>query len=301
MAGALRLATRGSPLARRQTELVQARLRAAMPDLEIQVVVVETLGDARTDVPLREISGRGVFTTEVDQAVLIGRADVAVHSAKDLPSATEVAGLVLAAIPERADVRDVLVGSTLNALAQGAPVATGAPRRRVQLAHLRPDLTFVEVRGNIGTRLGKVPNGGALVVALAALERLAIAERATEILPVDVMLPQVGQGAIALRCLAEDRSTRSLLKQIDSPDAHRAVTAERAFLARLGGGCDAPVGGYATIGADRLVHLEAMIAAPDASTVIRRRGVGPDAAEVGTSLAESMLEIDGAAELFGLS
>lgn len=301
MPSALRLATRGSPLARRQTELVQARLRAASPDLEILVVVVETVGDLRGEVPLREISGRGVFTTEVDQAVLMGRADVAVHSAKDLPATAEVTGLILAAIPERADVRDVLVGSTLQRLPLGASVATGAPRRRVQLAHARPDLTFVEVRGNIGTRLQKVPEGGALVMALAALERLAIGNHATEILPVDLMLPQVGQGAIALRCLVEDRSTRALLERIDSPDAHRAVIAERAFLARLGGGCDAPVGGYATIGPDRLVHLEGMIAALDGSTVIRRRAVGPDATIVGTSLAESMLEIDGAAELFGLS
>lgn len=301
MASVLRLATRGSPLARRQTELVQARLRAAAPDLEIQVVVVETMGDVRSDVPLKEISGRGVFTTEVDQAVLMGRADVAVHSAKDLPAATETPGMLLAAIPERADVRDVLVGSTLALLPPGGVVATGAPRRRVQLAHARPDLNFVQVRGNIGTRLTKVPDGGALVVALAALERLAIGNRATEILSLEVMLPQVGQGAIALRCLADDGATLALLERIDSPEVHKAVRSERAFLAWLGGGCDAPVGAYATIGADRLIHLEAMIASPDGRTVIRRRGVGDSPEQVGTALAESMLEIDGAGELFGLT
>jgi hydroxymethylbilane synthase len=267
----------------------------------VESVVVETIGDARVDVPLAEISGRGVFTTEVDQAVLDGRADVAVHSAKDLPAGTAIPGLVLAAVPERADVRDALVGAALDGLQQGSAIATGAPRRRVQLRHARPDLNFVEVRGNIGTRLGRVPEGGALVVALAALVRLGLEDQAAEILPVEVMLPQIGQGAIALRCRGDDELTLEALEVIDDPQAHSALRAERAFLARLGGGCEAPVGAYATIDADGMIHLEAMIASIDEREVIRRRALGDDPEQVGTSLASSMLEIDGAAELFGLT
>jgi hydroxymethylbilane synthase len=249
-------------------------------------------------VPLAEISGRGVFTTEVDQAVLDGRADVAVHSAKDLPAAVSVPGLVLAAVPERADVRDALVGRALSELPLGGIVATGAPRRRVQLAHVRPDLVFSEVRGNIGTRLARVPDGGALVVALAALDRLELTDTAVEVLSVETMLPQVGQGAIALRCRADDDETLGMLEMIDDLEVHRAVLAERAFLACLGGGCEAPVGAYATLAADG-IHLEAMLASLDGTQVIRRRALGADPLALGTALAEEMLEIDGAGELFG--
>jgi hydroxymethylbilane synthase len=277
---------------------VRGHLESKVPDVEVVYVIVETIGDKRTDVPLAEISGRGVFTTEVDQAVLDGRADVAVHSAKDLPAAVSVTGLVLAAVPERADVRDALVGRALSELPLGGIVATGAPRRRVQLAHVRPDLVFSEVRGNIGTRLARVPDGGALVVALAALDRLELTDTAVEVLSVETMLPQVGQGAIALRCRADDDETLGMLEMIDDLEVHRAVLAERAFLACLGGGCEAPVGAYATLAADG-IHLEAMLASLDGTQVIRRRALGADPLALGTALAEEMLEIDGAGELFG--
>jgi hydroxymethylbilane synthase len=277
---------------------VRGHLESKVPDVEVVYVIVETIGDKRTDVPLAEISGRGVFTTEVDQAVLDGRADVAVHSAKDLPAAVSVPGLVLAAVPERADVRDALVGRALSELPLGGIVATGAPRRRVQLAHVRPDLVFSEVRGNIGTRLARVPDGGALVVALAALDRLELTDTAVEVLSVETMLPQVGQGAIALRCRADDDETLGMLEMIDDLEVHRAVLAERAFLACLGGGCEAPVGAYATLAADG-IHLEAMLASLDGTQVIRRRALGADPLALGTALAEEMLEIDGAGELFG--
>lgn len=279
---------------------MRGHLESKVPDVEVVFVIVETTGDKRTDVPLAEISGRGVFTIEVDQAVLDGRADVAVHSAKDLPAAVSVPGLVLAAVPERADVRDALVGRALSELPLGGVVATGAPRRRVQLAHVRPDLVFSEVRGNIGTRLARVPDGGALVVALAALDRLELTDTAVEVLSVEVMLPQVGQGAIALRCRADDDETLGMLEMIDDLEVHRAVLAERAFLACLGGGCEAPVGAYATLAADG-IHLEAMLASLDGTQVIRRRALGADPLAVGTALAEEMLEIDGAGELFGLT
>ena len=275
-------------------------LESEATGIEVVYVIVETVGDQRSDVPLAEISGRGVFTTEVDQAVLDGRADVAVHSAKDLPSGVSIPGLVLASVPERADVRDALVGAMLQDLPQGGVVATGAPRRRVQLANLRPDLVFTQVRGNIGTRLGRVPDGGALVVAMAALDRLELTAAAVQVLSVDEMLPQVGQGAIALRARADDEAVLSLLSAIDSVDSHRAVLAERAFLGTLGGGCDAPVGAFATV-EGATIHLEAMLASLDGAQVIRRRGVGTDALAVGTALAREMLEIDGASELFGLT
>lgn len=299
MPSALRLATRGSPLARRQSELVASRLKEI--DISVELVIVETIGDANRDVPMSELAGQGVFTTEVDRAVLEDRADVAVHSAKDLPSSEPAVGLTIAAVPERADPRDVLVGRSLEALSPGAAVATGSPRRRVQLSNLRPDLAFQEVRGNIGTRLERVPPGGAVVVAAAALDRLSIGDHAAEVLPISIMLPQVGQGAIALRCREGDGRTLSLLAEIDDVSAHLALRAERAFLATLGGGCDAPVGAYAIHEDSGTILLEAMLATLDGHVVIRRRAVGVEPEPLGTQLAESMLEIDVAGELFGLT
>jgi hydroxymethylbilane synthase len=295
----LRLATRGSPLARRQSELVADRLRTI--DIPVELVIVETLGDAKRDVPMSELAGRGVFTTEVDRAVLEDRADVAVHSAKDLPSSGTSAGLTIAAVPERGDPRDALVGRSLQDLPPGAVVATGSPRRRVQLSNIRPDLAFRELRGNIGTRLERVPPDGSVVVAVAALERLSLGSHAVEVLPVSVMLPQVGQAAIALRCRDNDDRTAALLKEIDDESAHLALRAERAFLATLGGGCDAPVGAYATVDEAGVVHLEAMLASLDGHIVIRRRASGDDPERTGKELATSMIEIDVAGELFGLA
>jgi hydroxymethylbilane synthase len=237
----------------------------------------------------------------VDRAVLEDRADVAVHSAKDLPSSETVAGLMIAAVPERADPRDALVGRSLEDLPPGAVVATGSPRRRVQLSNVRPDLAFHDLRGNIGTRLERVPPDGSVVVAVAALERLSLGSHAVEVLPVSVMLPQVGQGAIALRCRDDDERTVSVLEGIDDEAAHVALRAERAFLARLGGGCDAPVGAYATVDEAGVVYLEAMLASLDGHIVIRRRASGDDPERTGSELAASMVEIDVAGELFGLA
>ncbi len=239
--GALRIATRGSELARWQAEEVARALRSARPGLAVELVLITTSGDQRREVQVWELGGQGVFVKEVQAAVLDGRADLAVHSAKDLPSWTPE-GLLLAAVAGRADARDALVGSRLADLQPGARVATGSVRRRAQLAWVRPDLTFSGLRGNIGTRLEQVPDGGAVVVAAAALDRLGLLDRAAEILPTAVMLPQVGQGAIGVECRADDDGTRAALAAIDQPDAHTAVSAERAFLARLGSGCDLPVG-----------------------------------------------------------
>jgi hydroxymethylbilane synthase len=291
----LRIATRGSTLARWQAEDVARRLRVADPSCRPELVIVETAGDRRRDVPVWEMGGQGIFVKEVQIAVLEGRADIAVHSAKDLPSQT-AQGLALASVPVRADPRDALVGSRLADLAAGATIATGSVRRRAQLAGLRPDLTFTSLRGNIATRLSRVPVGGAVVVAAAALERLGLVDRAAEILDVSVLLPQVGQGAIAVECRDGDRSTLEIMAAIDDPRAHTELRAERGFLARLGGGCDLPVGAFARLVPDSgEVEVEAMMASLDGRVLIRRsrRGSAGDAAGVGAGLAEEILHAGG--------
>ncbi|MEY2643050.1 MAG: porphobilinogen deaminase [Actinomycetota bacterium] len=240
---ALRIATRGSLQARTQSEHIAALLRDAHPGLVVELVFVDTTGDRRQDVPLHTIGGQGVFVKEVQSAVLDGRADVAVHSAKDLPS-TVTSGLVIAAFGERRDPRDVLVGSTLSNLADGATVATGSVRRRAQLRRLRPDLRFVELRGNIPTRLEKIPTDGAIVMAAAALEILGWTDRISEHLSVTDMVPAVGQGSVAVECRADDSITADLLSAIDHRSSRRALEIERAFLAELGSGCSLPIGAH---------------------------------------------------------
>jgi len=192
---------------------------------------------------LHTIGGQGVFVKEVQAAVLAGRADIAVHSAKDLPS-TPADGLCIGAFGQRRDPRDVLVGRSLTDLAHGATVATGSVRRRAQLSAVRPDLQFVELRGNIPTRLEKIPADGSIVMAAAALEILGWTERINEYISVDVMVPAVGQGCVAIECRIDDDNTRSILAAIDDAPSRRAVEHERAFLAELGSGCSLPVGAY---------------------------------------------------------
>jgi hydroxymethylbilane synthase len=295
LAAKLRIATRGSVLARWQADEVGRALRSADPGRTVELVAIETSGDRRRDVPVWELGGQGVFVKEVQAAVLDGRADLAVHSAKDLPSWTPE-GLVLEAVLKRADPRDALVGSRLADLGPGAQVATGSVRRRAQLAWVRPDLTFAGLRGNIGTRLDRVPSGGAVVVAAAALARLGLLERAAEVLPSAVMLPQVGQGAIGIECRPGDDDTRAALAAIDDADTHTAVTAERAFLARLGNGCDLPVGALAARQPDGSLRIEGLMASADGRVVLRSARTGPvDApAELGLALAEALLAAGGA-------
>jgi hydroxymethylbilane synthase len=296
---ALRLATRGSPLARRQTDMVAHLLSQRYPGLVIEPVVVRTEGDRMAVEPLERIGGQGVFVKEIQQAVLDGRADVAVHSAKDLPPSTP-RGLVLAAMPNRGDARDALIGSTLAALGPGARVATGAARRRAQLANLRPDLCFVPARGNIETRMAKADGETAdvVVVAVAALDRLHITSQAAEILSPLVMLPQVGQGAIALECAADDQAVLALLALVDHRDTHRAVIAERAMLAGLGASCSLPVGGWAEPDGHEL-HLRGMVASADGRVLLHADGRGLDPASLGAEVARKLLEECGADGLLG--
>jgi len=290
----LRIATRGSALARWQAERVGALL--AEP---VEYVLVSTTGDRDQRADLHAIGGTGVFTKEVQQAVLEGRADVAVHSAKDLPSETPP-GLVLAAVPERGDPRDALVGSTLQRLPTGARVGTGSVRRRAQLASARPDLVFAPLRGNIETRLRKRADEGhhAVVVAVAALDRLGLMDQVSEVLDTAVLLPQAAQGALGVECRADDAETARRLAAIDDLVAHREVGAERAFLAALGGGCSLPCGALARLdaGADELV-LDALLASLDGNIVLRTRVVGSDANEVGAEAARDLLDGKGGRDL----
>jgi hydroxymethylbilane synthase len=276
----VRLATRGSRLARWQAEWVAAALGGA------ELVVVDTTGDRRQDVPLSAIGGQGVFVKEVQVAVLDGRADAAVHSAKDLPAITEP-GLWLAAVGEREDPRDALVGNRLDDIPTGGVVATGSARRRALLRDARPDLTFADLRGNIPTRLDKAAGFDAIVVAMAALVRLDLAARASEVLPADVFVPQVGQGAIAVECRAGDTATADRLQAVDHAASHRAVAAERAFLATLGGGCTLPVGAHAT--GDAELTLRAVLATADERTLHRLTATGDDPVRLGEELGRAML------------
>lgn len=262
--------------------------------MEVEIVVVETFGDRRQDLPIATMGGKGVFAKEVQAAVLDGRADFAVHSAKDLPS-TGPAGLVLAAVPERADPRDALVGATLGGLVRGATVATGSNRRRVQLAEHRPDLQFAELRGNMATRLAKAASFDAIVVAAAALERLGLAHHITEVLDVDVLLPQVGQGALAVECRADDPTVHELLTRIEHGTSRRRVDAERAFLVELGGDCELPAGAFARVVApdETDLRLDAMLAAPDGATLWRHRVEGHDPVELGTAAARCLIDHSG--------
>jgi hydroxymethylbilane synthase len=296
----LRLATRGSPLALWQANYVASLLRAAHPELVVELVTITTTGDQRRDVPVWEMGGRGVFVREVQSAVLAGQADAAVHSAKDLQPVTAT-GLCLVAVPPRGDPKDTLVGSDLSSLARGALVATGSQRRRAQLAWLRPDLSFQSLRGNISTRLSKVPTGGAIVVAQAALSRLGLAPEPMETLSTDVMLPQVAQGALAVECRTDDPTSGDLLAPLDDPPSRRAVDAERSFLATIGGACDLPVAAHATLTGSGDLLLDGLLAAPDGSALVRRNACsGPgEAVALGREVAEIVLGSGGRELLVG--
>jgi hydroxymethylbilane synthase len=273
MPTAIRIGTRGSALALYQANWVAARLRDYDPGRATEIVVLKTTGDLRQDIPLPEMAGKGIFVREIEAALIARTVDIAVHSAKDLQS-TDPAGLTIGAFGERADARDALVSPRYGSLAElptGAVVATGAPRRVAQLRAVRPDLRFVEIRGNVDTRLAKLDRGDAdaLILAVAGLARLGRESVITEKLPLSVSLPQVGQAAIAVQCRSNDGATELLLRAaIDHAATRQAVVAERAFLALVGGGCTAPIAAHATeIGGERT--LSAFVASPTGDRIWR--------------------------------
>ena len=285
-----RAATRGSKLALWQTNHI-----ASLLGVPVEPVVIETRGDRDRTVPIEAMSGQGVFVKEVQNAVLSGEVDFAVHSAKDLTSTT-TDGLTLACVPERGDPRDALVGCALEDLPSGARVATGSVRRRAQLANLRPDITFAGLRGNVDTRLAKAKDFTAIVSAYAPLVRLDRLDVAAFPMDPSVFLPQVGQGALAVECREDDEETHALLRTIEHEPSRRAVDAERSYLATLGGGCDVPVGAHAVIEGDN-VFLRCMISSMDGRVLLRRRGWAADGVALGRELAMQLLQKDGGADL----
>ena len=295
----LRAATRASALARRQTSIV-AGLLAEACGVTADAVAVSTEGDRRSATPIHEMGGKGVFVKEVQAAVLDGRADIAVHSAKDLPSSTPE-GLALAAVPSRGDPRDALVGCRLAELPTGATVATGSARRRAQLARMRPDLAFAELRGNIATRLDRAAGFDAIVMAAVALERLGLEPEIVDVLDTSVFVPQVGQGALAVECRADDQALLQTLAAIEHEPSRRAVDAERAFLAELGGDCSLPAGAHATDAGGGGLELTGLVASIDGATLLRDTRRGPDPETLGRAVARHLLHDLGGRALLGAS
>lgn len=287
------IASRGSLLALWQARWVQAQLAAAGHECRIEII--KTTGDKITGVPLAKVGTKGLFTKEIEEALLDARADLAVHSLKDLP--TELpAGLVLAAVPEREDARDAVVvnGSArrIADLATGARVGTSSLRRAAQLRNLRPDLVVESIRGNLDTRLRKLDEGqyDAVLLAAAGLKRLGWAARIAEILPVERMCPAVGQGALGIETRATGLGFEACVL-LDHAATHAAVTAERGVLSALGGGCQVPIGAHATV-ADGRVRLLAIVASPDGAALVRAAGEGAvdEAAELGRRLGAELLK-----------
>jgi hydroxymethylbilane synthase len=294
MLSPLRIGTRGSRLALCQTNSVAALLRPLLGPRPVELIEIETAGDQVRDVPLTQLGGEGVFTKEIQRALLDRRVDVAVHSLKDLPT-IPVSGLLLAAVPPRAPVGDVLISrrySSLAALPRGATVATSSLRRRAQLFHRRPDLQVVSIRGNVETRLRKLTDEGldALILAQAGLERLGLREEIVEILDPAWMLPAVGQGALGLECRADDHATVNFLRGIDDPAAWRAVLAEREFLRTLGGGCQVPIGALGQCTGQTL-HLRGVVLDPEGQERVDGEiyGVADQPEALGRRLAEQLL------------
>lgn len=294
----LRLGTRGSPLARWQADWVTAQLAAR--GVPVEQVLITTQGDVRTG-PLGAIGGQGLFTKEIQRALLSGEVDLAVHSLKDLPT-EPVEGLALAAVPEREATGDALVCATCSDWTQlpvGARLGTGSTRRRAQLLHARPDLQLLDVRGNVDTRLRKLDSGeyDALILAEAGLKRLGLADRIAQVLPVERMLPAVGQGALGLETRVDDARTREIVAALDDPATHAAVLAERALLSALRGGCLAPVGALARVANGTLTLLGVVLSGDGRERIATEQsGSAGEAVELGRQAAAALLE-QGAARL----
>ena len=304
----LTIGTRGSALARWQTDEVIRQLQSAWLGLDCRTHLMTTSGDRILNKPLVEIGGKGLFTEELENALRSGEIDLAVHSFKDLPLG-DAPGLIVGAICSREDARDVVIsrtGRTLDTLPHGARVGTSSLRRSAQLLAARPDLTLLPLRGNVDTRIRKAMQGDpgageydAIVLAAAGVLRLGLDANITEYLPFDVMLPAPGQGAMAVQCRADDATTRGLVTAIDDAASRAAVTAERAFLKGVGGGCSAPVAAYARCQRSNTqypISMTGLVASTDGRRVVRASGEGVDPVSLGARLAQQVLE-QGAGEL----
>lgn len=297
----LRIATRESPLALWQARHVQRELQSAHPGLDVSLVPMTTQGDQMLSAPLANAGGKGLFVKELEQAMLEGRADIAVHSMKDVP-VRQPPGLCLSAFLSGEDPRDAFVSggyATLDALPAGAHVGTSSLRRQAQLRVLRPDLRVSDLRGNVGTRLRKLDEGAydAILLACAGLLRLGLGERIREPLGPPRFLPAIGQGIVGIECREDDAQTRALLAPLHDPASATRLAAERAMNARLGGACQVPVAGYAVVDGERL-RLSGLVGAPDGSRLVRDDidGACADAAALGAELADRLLA-QGAGEI----
>lgn len=297
----LKIATRQSPLALWQAEHIRARLEALHADLKVELVTFVTQGDKILDTPLAKIGGKGLFVKELEEALLDGRADLAVHSMKDVPMALPE-GLTLAVICEREDPFDAFVSNQyahFNDLPQGAKVGTSSLRRKCQILKQRPDLNIIDLRGNVGTRLSKLDAGlyDAIILASAGLKRLGLHERIRHTLDATLSLPAVGQGALGLECRETDRSVLNWIAPLRHAETDTCVRAERAFNAYLEGGCQVPIAGYATLKNNQL-HIEGRVGSVDGATLLKVELIGhaDQAEQLGITLAQKLLE-QGAGDL----
>lgn len=302
----LTFATRPSALARWQTQWVINALKNIHRGLECAEKIITTQGDKILDKPLPEIGGKGLFTQELESELLSGRVHCAVHSLKDLPVENS-AGLTIGCIPTRGEVRDALIsarGYRLSTLPANASVGTSSLRRSAQILSIRPDLRTTSLRGNVDTRVRKAMDGqyDAIILAGAGLIRLGLDGHVTEWLPLDAMLPAPGQGALAVQCRADDQTTLSLLAALDDDSTRKAVTAERAFLSGLGGGCSVPVAAYAQmIGEQRLeISLIGLVSSETGKKFVKVTGRGTDALKLGNELAQEAIS-QGASEILAVS
>jgi hydroxymethylbilane synthase len=298
-------ATRPSALARWQTQWIINALQQIHPDLECEEKLITTQGDKILDKPLPEIGGKGLFTQELESELLDGSVHCAVHSLKDLPVENPI-GLTIGCIPVRADVRDALIsanGYTIATLPKNASIGTSSLRRTAQILSIRPDVKTQSLRGNVDTRLRKALDHqyDAIILAGAGLTRLGLDKHVTEWLSLDVMLPAQGQGALAVQCRADDRTTLSLLSALDDESTRKAVTAERIFLSGLGGGCAVPVAAYAVIDEQSsLISLTGLVISEDGKKVVKVTGQGMDAFELGNALSRKAIQ-QGADEILKLT